>query len=363
MASESEPIGRSIRTGIVVVVITLLIWIAADQWVTTEQEFGITIQPVSTSRDRFVALAEPPYQRTIQIELRGRRSRIDAFRSRFEATGGEIIKIPIDSIWPESTTPYDLATKNDLLRLVPELRATGVVVSAEPENISIRIDRFSEVTDIPVRFDYGELRVRDNPTARKVTARLPEFVIKDERFQAERHAVVNAVPLIADRTPGKQFEYEGEVTLEQVVDLPADAVVLTPSTIRVKGQIETLESVVNMGPITIKWSVPDSVQRDFVVIAEKSNDFVGVHLDVRGPKDRVAQLDPSKIRAFVEILAADRTSAGPGRKITRDVVFMLPPGFSDCSLSNTSGPTQVEFHLEPRGVATGTTDGSESAGE
>jgi hypothetical protein len=362
MASDSEPIGRGIRTGLVVVVITLLIWIAADQWVTVVQEFSVTIQPVSTSRDRYIALTEPPYQRTIKIELRGRRSRIDTFRSRYEAPAGEVIRIPIDDIGPERMEPYELAAKSELLRYVPDIRLTGVVVSTDPEKLSVRINRFVEVADIPIRFEYGDLRVRDKPSARKVTARLPEFIVKDERFQADRHAVVNAVPLISDRTPGRNFEYEGEVSLELDADLPADTVTLTPDVVRVTGQIETLESVVNMGPITVKWSVPDSVQRDFVIVADKSSEFVGVHLDVRGPKDRVAQLDPSKIRAFVEIFAADRTNTDPGKKIVRDVVFMLPPNFSDCTLSNTSGPTQVEFHLEPRGIANGSTDDTKSGG-
>ncbi|MCB9855543.1 MAG: hypothetical protein H6818_07620 [Phycisphaerales bacterium] len=361
MADRTESIGSTIRTGAVVVVITLLIWIVADQWVTTEEEFSITILPNSAHSDRYVAFSEPPYHRTINIKVRGRRSRIETFRSRYESPEGEVIRIPIDDLRPASIDPQGLPTAKDVLRQVPDLRQVGIIVDADPPMLNVRIDRFVEVADIPVRFDYGEVRVRDKPATRKVTARLPEFAAKDERFQADRHAVVHASSLIENQTPGSSFDFVGDVTLEHPIDLPSDAVQLTPDKIRVRGQVETLETTKNKGPITVKWSIPDSVQRKYAVIAE-SGEFVGLHIDVRGPKDRVAQLDASKIRAFVEILAADIDSAERGDIIVRDVVFLLPPEFCDCSLLETSEPRQVRFRLVPRGVAAGTIDDTDGVG-
>lgn len=362
MASETESIGRRIRTGVVVFIITLLIWIAADQWVTTEVPFSITIQPVNVSRNRYVAFAEPPFHRTISITVRGRRSRIEAFRSKYEASEGQVIKIPIDDLHPTSTEPQELATADDLLRFVPELRQTGVVLEAEPASLPVRIDRYVEVTDIPVRFDFGEVRVRDNSTTRKISARMPGFVEADEQFRSNRHAVVHAAPLILDRTPGRKFDFMGDVVLELPMELPPETVQLFPEKIRIVGQVETLETTVHRGPITVKWSVPDSVQRDYAIIAE-SGEFVGVHLDVRGPKDRVAQLDASKIRAFVEILAGDLASPGPDKLIIRDVVILLPPEFSDCKLLESTEPRQVRFRLVKRGVPPGTAVEGEGVGE
>lgn len=361
MASRTESIGRHIRTGVVVVVITLLIWIVADQWVTTEEDFSITILPNSAHSERYVAFSEPPYHRTINVKIRGRRSRIETFRSRYESPEGEVIRIPIDDLRPASTDPQGISTAKDLLRQIPELRQVGIVVEADPPLLSVRIDKFVDVADIPVRFDYGELRVRDKPDTRKVTARLPEFAAKDERFQADRHAVVHMSSLITDRAPGKPFDIMAEVQLEHPIDLPPEAVVMSPQEIRVTGQVETLETTENKGPITVKWSIPDSVQRKYAVIAV-SGEFVGVHLDVRGPKDRVAQLDASKIRAFVEILAADIDSAERGDVIVRDVVFLLPPDFSDCSLLVASEPRQVRFRLVPRAVAEGAIDDAGGVG-
>ncbi|MCA9256183.1 MAG: hypothetical protein KDA33_11125, partial [Phycisphaerales bacterium] len=148
------------------------------------------------------------------------------------------------------------------------------------------------------------------------------------------------------------FDFMGDVVLELPMELPPETVQLFPEKIRIVGQVETLETTVHRGPITVKWSVPDSVQRDYAIIAE-SGEFVGVHLDVRGPKDRVAQLDASKIRAFVEILAADTASTDRGDIKTRDVVFLLPPEFSDCTVLEATEPRQVRFRLVKRGVVKG----------
>ena len=344
--------GSRVRTGVAVVAITLLIWIVADQWVATDDEFSVTIVPTSANPDRYVAFADAPYHRTVTIKVHGRRSRIEAFRSKYEAPGGEVIRIPLDDFRSVSTEPQGLSTARDLLRQIPELRQVGAVVEADPETMKVRIDKYVDVPDIPLRFDYGELRVVGQSKTKKVTATLPEFVVSDGRFQADRRAVVHAGALITKRLPGEEFDITADVSLELPIELPPEAVRVSPKKIDLSGRIDTLEVTQEKGPITVKWSIPDSVQRDYAVIAE-SGEFVGLHLYVRGPKDRVSQLDATKIRAFVEILAADTASTDRGDIKTRDVVFLLPPEFSDCTVLEATEPRQVRFRLVKRGVVKG----------
>lgn len=363
MPSRTATIGRKLRTALVVVVITLLIWIAADQWVTTDVPVSITIQPISLSSERYVGLAEPPFHRAIKITLRGRRSRIESFRQKYEAPQGDVIKVALDDLQAPSTQVDTIDVREYILRNVPELRLAGNVVSAEPEKLNIRIDDYVDVNNIPVRFDYGELRVNDQPDTRKVSARMPRFVAENEQFEANRYAVVHATPLITNATPGQKFEFAAKPMLELPIELPPDAVQFSPTTIKVSGQIETLEVQEQKGPITVKWSVPDNVQREYVIVPESESELVALYRYVKGPTERVAQLDASKIRAFVEVMAADVTGPELGKTIVRDVVFLLPPDFSDCKLVETSESRQVKFHLERRGPAKGTTDETETAGE
>jgi hypothetical protein len=335
----------SLRTGLIVIVITLLIWIAADQSVLIDENITITIRPTSIRSDVYVAFAEPPFQRDIDIRVRGRRRSLEELQLWVANHG--VIEIPIEA--PESPIPFDMSVRESLLRRVGEIRRAGVVLSATPEQVTMRVDGYVEVTEVPVRVDYGELRVRDESGNKAVAASVPRFVEKDERFQSNRRAIVYAAPLIADRTPGGRFELNAKPSLELPMPLPENAIKLVPDTITLQGRIDSLEATESKGPITIKWSIPDLVLQDYLPVAENPDFFP--YIEVKGPADRVARLDSADIRALVEVLARDPDSPGPNTTIQREVRIILPAGFGDCTI--TSPTLQMRFHLERRAATAG----------
>lgn len=353
-AANEQSITQAIRTALVVLVITLLIWVAADQSVTVEEAFTLTIRPTSLRRDTYVAFAEPPFQRDVDVRIRGRRRRLDELRLWLAGRG--VIEIPVDAA--ESDAPIEFAVRDNLLRSIGEIRRAGVVLDTAPEQVALRIDRYVEVPGIPVRVDYGELRVRDELGTETVTASIPRFVERSDAFQSNRRAIVNAAPLIGDRSPGSTFEVNARPALDLPIPLMEGAVKITPESVSIRGRVETLEVTETKGPIAIKWSIPDVVQRDFAVMAESGEFFV--HIEVKGPLDRVSRLDKSDIRALVEVYARDLDSPGPGKTILREVRFLLPNEFCDCKL--VSPIQQIGFRLEPRAAGATRENSSSTSG-
>ena len=68
-----------LKQNIVVIVITIFIWMAADQNVREEQTFRIAARLVSRESDRYAAIAEPPYQVVLDMTVAGRRRQLKEF--------------------------------------------------------------------------------------------------------------------------------------------------------------------------------------------------------------------------------------------------------------------------------------------
>ena len=154
------------------------------------------------------------------------------------------------------------------------------------------------------------------------------------------------------------FEVNARPALDLPIPLMEGAVKITPESVSIRGRVETLEVTETKGPIAIKWSIPDVVQRDFAVMAESGEFFV--HIEVKGPLDRVSRLDKSDIRALVEVYARDLDSPGPGKTILREVRFLLPNEFCDCKL--VSPIQQIGFRLEPRAAGATRENSSSTSG-
>ena len=334
---------RKVRTALVVVVITFLIWFAADQFVLMPEKFVIPVRVVSADSNRYAALADAPFQR-VSVEMRGRRRRLREFGEAVKAAKaqGDHFVVDIDASRPTSPEPQAISTLDDVLLRLEEFRGSRLTINeVEPERLMVRIDDYV-TRSVPVKPDYGDLKVNHQLSPEKVRVRLP-------RFAYDRLSARVATPMVEDlvrdasRSDGT-FEVQTKLVLKDVD--PNIVEFLDSDDVKISGNILASTETRNLGPIQIKWFVPDEVQKEYTMVAEQDN--FRVFIDVTGPTDRISHLDPAGIRGLVDVLAGDVNAPGPGLYITRRVTFILPPGFSDCSIAPESQDQEIRFQLLKR---------------
>lgn len=332
----------------VVVVITMLIWLVADQYVREEQSFRVPVRVVSPTPDRYTAIAGPPYQITLNVTMAGPRKHLRRFndllqsKAFFEAAIDETM---IDETRVSSAIPHSISALDDILRKIKEIKEWHRSIKrVSPRTVSVRIDHFEDIPNVAVEPDYGDLRVV-NPSCKpdKVSVRLPSFARR--QLLSERVIRPKVESVIRDATTETETDYQLPLTVSLDAD-PALGVEITPSEVVLSGVVEALNATVTKGPVQITFSIPDEVQERFTVVAVAGTNF-RQNIDVTGPKELLDQLDPRDIRAFVDVMAADMDELD--REITRPVQYVLPPGFAQ---PRDTPPHEITFRLVPRSVAT-----------
>ncbi|MEK6643820.1 MAG: hypothetical protein AABZ08_07915 [Planctomycetota bacterium] len=338
---------EKLKSATAVTLITVLIWITADQNVSEEQAYTIPLRVVSAVPSRYVAFTEPPYQLTLTFTAVGRRRHLKdltdvlATKSIFDAT--------IDESKESSANEQSISSR-ELLAAIKEVTQAPVRIrNIDPPSATIRIDEYNTVPDIRVACDVGDLKISGDPVPAKVSARLPRFAAK--RLAADPVARADAEQRIRTAAkPDGSFQIKIPVTFEALKDLDPDMKVdiLPAPEVTLTGRIEALTATRRKGPILINWSIPQQVQDEFRIIIETGTNL-RPDIDVTGPKDLIDQLDPRDIRAFVDVLAADTET--PSAQIRRPVQFVLPPSFA---LATGNPPYEIAFTLEPRATKIGT---------
>ena len=330
-----------IKSFTAVAVITVLIWFAADRNVSEEQAFQVALRVVSDDPDRYAALATPPYQTTLTVRMVGRRRLLQEMSELFNTK--TVFEAALDRGEETGSQPRMMSTAQ-LLEKVKQFRdARYNIKSVEPANVAVIVDEYVTVHNVKVEPQYGDLKVTADPSPAEISMRLPRF--RAGRLRQQPVATADAEARIrAASKPDGSFQVKVPLVCEALKALPAEArVKLLPSEeVIITGRIESLTATRRKGPIQITWSIPQQVQKDYIVVVDPDTNF-RPDVDVTGPKDAVDQLEPRDIRAFVEVLTADAEK--PHTKIRRAAQFVLPKGFE---LAAGAQPYEITFELDPR---------------
>ncbi|MBK8267017.1 MAG: hypothetical protein IPK83_01400 [Planctomycetes bacterium] len=333
------------KSVLVIVSITMLIWLAADQNVALEEECTIVVQLGSDVSDRYAGFAESPFSREFTLKLKGRRNRLRDF-TRY-ADSNALLTAYVDKDMPTSSEARTV-TMDKILSGIHELKEHRLtLLSVVPNEVKVLVDEYTTIRDVRVKPDYGDLKVTPEFLRNTVSARVPRFLAKI-LGEAPIAIAIPAQSIQSVQRTGDSFEVAGVLKFDLPENLdPKMRIEFEPSReVTIAGRIEAMTATESKGPIQIYWSIPDEVQRDYVVMADQMT--FRVHIDVTGPKDRLPQLEARRIRAFIDVLAGDVDGLGSGKEIVRDVRFVLPADFQDCAISNESQPIQARFRLEPR---------------
>lgn len=343
VSGSKQILWRKIKTALVVLLITFLIWYVADLNVAEDGTFQITIRLTSADPNRYAALAAPPYQRTIEVKLRGRRRRLRNFRALVEDT--EVFDVEIDRSKSSGNEPLELSTIDDVLTKVTDLQESRLtIVEAVPRLLVARIDEMV-TKKVPIRENYGNLDVVAKLSHQAVSVRMPEFAW--EKLGDDPVVLDNAVLDGVAKEGGDGFEEDVPLKLRLLDEIGLDpaTVKFQPSKVTITGRIKAKRVTKSKGPVQIKWYVPQEVQKDYVIITDEKK--LRTSIDVNGPETRIDQLNAADIRAWVEVFAGDVDDPGPGKEIKRKVEFNFPPGFSDCT-PILEPPPEIVFELEPK---------------
>lgn len=327
------------KSHLILAIVTVFIWMAADQNVREDQSFKIPVRLATREAERYVAIAEPPYQVVLDITMMGRRRQLREFAELVNSKS--VFEAVIDESKPSSPEPQTLFTEADILRNVREFSAARVVPkSVSPRTVMARIDDYETVRNVSVEPNYGDLKVVAEIVPARISVQLPRFaaaVLKEDpvfRPNVEQR-------IRETRQPNNTFIIKAPVTLEfEDLDSRNPLKVSPAEEIIITGRIESLTETRRKGPIQITWSIPDEVQAKYVVVA-KPDQNLRRDIEVTGPRGQVEQLPLHRIRGFVEVMAADE----PSKDITRAIRFVLPEGFS---LASAPSQHEITFMLVPR---------------
>jgi len=337
-----------IKSAIVLVAVTVMIWLVADQYVEQSRSFTIQVQVVSSQPEIYASLADPPHQASITFTARGRRIRLLEFSQLVEST--VLFEAPVRPSVDAAAAPQSIPTE-DLINRIREVRSSKLFIDeVRPRSLEVIVDEYTTIPNVKIEPDYGQLQVTFTSGIDPVSIRLPQFAARQLgpspvlRPKVERR-------IREARRPDNTFQIVVPLAIETIASIPGldyRRARITPSAeITLTGRIETLTETRRMGPVQVTWSVPDDVQREFAIIPEEDANF-RVDIEVAGTRDGLAQLDVRQIRGFVEVMAADKVE--PGKPIRREAIFVFPPG-TDCRLSDDSPKYEFTFRLVPRAPA------------
>ncbi len=340
MANRLESIWRGVRTAAVVVVISCLIWYAADLNVSMTEEFKISVRLESDDEDVYVSLAEPPFVRELKVVLKGRRVNLQEFGREHDSG---VLTVQLDQpkqIFPE---PQELLSDDDVLMKIPLIRQSRLTVdSVAPPTLLVRIDKYETLEDRPIEVVGADAE----PSRKTVSVTLPGFLANRMRDRPVK--TKNAKEIIQEKgaTDGDTFRVDVPLALPDNLEnqVPDSCVKFIPEAhITITGLIEALLETKRVA-VQITWSIPDSVQKEYSVVAE--NNRFRVDVDVTGPKDEIERLRREDILGLVEVYATDAEDYDPVRVIVRPIRF-LHPGYPHCEVD--AGPAQeLRFRLQRR---------------
>jgi hypothetical protein len=326
---------------LVVVVVTVFIWLAADQYVRREQLFRIPVRVVSHDPDRYAAIAGDRHQVTLTVTMVGRHKHLKRFADSFGPN--DFFEAVVDETRVDRH-PQSVSTLNDILRRIKEIRESRLSIkSVSPPTVSIRIDEYEVIPNVAVEPDYGDLRVVNpvcNPDT--VSVRIPRFATP--QLLNERVIRPEAANVVQEATKGRSSFQEVPLPLTLEAD-PTLGIEIIPDQVTLSGVVEARNATDVKGPVQITFSTPNEVQEGFAIVANPDSIF-RQSIEVTGPSEALERLDPRDIRGFVDVMAADMNE--PGKEITRPVRYVLPPGFA---LAADSPTHEITFKLVPRAPA------------
>lgn len=327
----------------VTVVLTVLIWTAADSLVNETALIAVAIEPVPADSDSELLLRLEPPNRSFELQLTGPRRAIEAIQSgtlpRLKVAVPENLKTRIGP----ASLPVDLESiKRQLSDASREYRRLSLL-AIQPPDLPLVVDRRIR-KDLAVTAERLTLSYEARPVIQpqKVTVILRESRLAELTASNQMQPIDISVDLersLRERIPGEPVS-----VLVQLDSKPygPDAE-LIPRAVEVIATLQTARTTAEITAVPIRVATSFSnLQRPVRAVTPDGNPLTLVtqRITVAGPTEDVGKLLRGETRAFgfVHLKDADFEQLGVVRSYMPE--FQLPRG-----LELVGQPESVEFRL------------------
>lgn len=311
-------------------VVTVLVWMSADQLLTESATLQVTLEPVAAAGDSYTLSARDPAAR-FQVVLSGPRDVI----TRFRESGPWTIQLPVEA---RTTGPISVPVLGALRK--SRTQFSGLTVdSVVPEYLEVIVDR--EITRLlPVWVDKGTLEYDVDPT---VEPDRVQVTISQQRFSAipaeKRHLVLQAEGLLRNRKKGELLSFP--VPLEAKVD--GIDVKVVPAQVNLRATVRELHITDTIAAVPIRFSSSVDLLNEYGIELRDQTTLLTQPITVRGPAELVDRLVAGDIKVTGLIALNRDDTLDPGRYRAKRPTFVgLPPGVE---LATPEAIESIEFRL------------------
>jgi len=317
-----------LRMLLLTAVLAGLIWFAADQLDSSEFTVEAEIRPVVPASAPLAVRIEEPAGGLVKLEIRGRNAALNSLRG--EMAGN---RLPIRWMAEETLSPGE--HQLDVLHLVAgdKLLLPFSVLSAKPARLRAVVDRYV-TQDVPIQVNPGLFRLageaRIEPAA--ATVRMLE---SHWRNLGDRSLELAIEKLLQGQPEGRLLTFEVPLPA-QLAGQPAS---IQPKSAHVSVTLSERNVRRTLAPVVIKFAMSVDMSARFGL--ELRDAGAGTtDIQVIGPAERVATLEPQDILGVIEVNSED--AAATDKFLLRTPHFLLPEG-----VRLGGEPEPVEFRLIP----------------
>jgi hypothetical protein len=329
-----KPIGTTI-------VLTVLIWMYADQLNSENVTDLVSLQVLAPSGADFNVTIKEPENSQVQATFTGPREQFERLRRDLES-GKFSLKYYVTP--EDASSDTYIKDTTDILNSLLRKTYPGVsVLESKPPLVKGTIDHLISVT-MPIRVITGTTKTSTPViTPDKAKVQISKSVYSELK-EGERFIVVDIENELQDKPEDKAVDEEFPLP-QTILGKP---VITDPTRVRIQLQIQQqfASASFNLSKTQLMVLGPSELlSRYRVDIRDPQLTVV-----VRGPVEQIQRLDPQNIEAYLEIEPDDMYRQYPAY-FPRQVKFLLPDGIK-LDQENMSRPPEVAFKLIDQQAAT-----------
>lgn len=292
---KKSALREAIETGIVVTLITVLVWLYAEGESVRTYKEDVRVKFVAPPAQNLLIKPDSPTdnQGAIRVHVTFRASAHQRQEFRLK-TIHNILKIPVSA-----TPSQQTVVLKDALRQQTPIGELGLnIQQTDPQTENLTVEQLSTVT-LPVQVDAGNLHLAQSPTVQpaQVQVSLPKQFVR-----RTTNAYVTAA--LTDLDPDQLTKVGVQQTVPVHLSLPVylrgiNAQVLT-RTAKITFTIENLTDTITLPSIPIHINATPLLLRRYQVKLS-SDKMVLPNVKLTGPADQINKIRQKQIKIWAEI--------------------------------------------------------------
>lgn len=323
--------------------LTLFIWISADQLVTKTADIVVHITVRSEPNSDMVVTPTPNAPTSFTVTLSGRQVDVSVLRE----TGVATVELALRD---EVVRDRELGVLNLALR--DEFRASATafpgfaVKKVDPPTMQVMLDRRIKV-EVPVKVRSSSLEYAVDPRVDPESVQVTILqTLYDAISSAGPRIVVDAESYLRNQPEGRAVNLD--VPLQPTVQTDRDAydvIGVTPDTVKLRATLRLRLARGTIQAVPLKLLISPDVQQSYVIEFREENPDVTLSIDVIGPPEEVERLVKGERKTFAVINPGSPGRFAGGAYQFFAPQFDLPPGVK---LAEDQAIPSFEIRLVPR---------------